>query len=91
MDLQREKDTFVATRQDFAQVEASAPQNPTDSRAEDKVKPFLQACMNMLRNQQAVENLQALLDGCVGKADLVAQVKDVHKLNEQKRRIVREM
>ena len=47
--------------------------------------------MKLLHNQQAVGNLQALLNGCIGKEDPVTKIKDVHKIYEQKRYVGREM
>ena len=81
MAFQKEKETSVASRKHCAKNETSAP----NSGIEDEVKPFLQVCMKLLHNQQVVENLQAILDGCTGKVDPVTKIKDVHKIYEQKR------
>lgn len=85
--FRKEKETSVVARQDYDQNETSNP----NSGIKDEVKPFLQACMKLIHNQQAVENLQALLDGCAGKEDPVMNIKDVHKLYKQKRRTGQEM
>ena len=64
LDLKKEKETFVAAREDFAEAEASTWQPPRDLKADEEVKPFLHACMKLLRNPNFVENLQALIDSC---------------------------
>ena len=65
LDLKKEKETFVAANKDFAKVEASTSQPPGDLKADEEVKPFLHACMKLLRNPKAMENLQASIDSCV--------------------------
>lgn len=47
--------------------------------------------MKLLRNQRAVEKLQALIDSCVAKTTPAMEVKDVHMLYKHKRRTSRDM
>lgn len=91
MDLKKEKETFFVARKDFTEAEASTSQAPANLKADEKVKPFLQACMKFLRNPKVVENLQALIDSYTVWPNLPPEIKDVHKLYRYKKRIVREM
>jgi len=91
LDLQKDKETFIEARKDFTKGEASTSKAPKTQRTDDEVKPFLQACMKLLRNQKAVENLQALIDNCVEKANPPTKVKYVHKLYKHKKCTGREM
>ena len=91
LDLHKENETFVATRQDFAKAVASNPQAPTNLKADAEVKTFLQACMKLLHNQRAIENLQVLIDSCVERTNPPMEVKDVHKLYKHKKHIGREV
>ena len=60
-------------------------------KADEEVKPFLQACLKLLRNPTAVENLEALIDSYATRPILPLEVKDVHKLYRYKKRTSREM
>lgn len=62
-----------------------------DLKAEEEFKLFLQACMKLLCNKKAVENLQALIDNCTRNFDPPAKVKDIHKLYKHRKRTGREM
>ena len=64
MDLKKEKEAFITACKDFAEAEASTSQLPKDLKEDEGVKPFLQACMKLLCNLRAMENLQALIDSC---------------------------
>lgn len=79
LDLQNEKETFVATRKDFSKDEEYTSKAPTNLIMDDEVKPFLQACMKLLHNQKVVENLQTLIDSCAERNELPTEVRDVHK------------
>lgn len=52
---------------------------------------FLHTCMNLLRDQKAIEGLQALIDNCVGKEKLHLEQRAVNKVYKNKKRISREM
>ena len=64
---------------------------PTHLKIEEGVEPFLQACLKLLHNPQAVENLQALMHNCASQPNLIPGTKDVHKLYRYKKRTGREM
>ena len=49
-------------------------------RLREEIRPFIHACIKLLRNQQAIENVQALLNGCTEIACPTTQVKNEHKL-----------
>ena len=51
----------------------------------------MQACMKLLRNPKAVENLQALIDSYAAQPNLPPKVKDVHKLYRYKKHTGRKM
>ena len=51
----------------------------------------MQACMKLLRNPKAVDNLQELIDSFIARPNLTLEVKDVHKLYRYKKHIGREM
>ena len=91
LDLQKEKETFVTAWQYCAKAEAPTPHARANPKANDEVKPFLQVCLKLLRNQRAVENLQTLIDSCTEKTALAMEVKDVHKLYKHKRHTGREI
>ena len=48
---------FIATRKDFVEVEAATAQPPANLKVDEEVEPFLQACMKLLHNPKAMENL----------------------------------
>lgn len=91
LDLQKEKETFVAARKYFDNVEVSTSQAPANFNVDDEVKPFLQAYMKLLHNQRAIENLQALINSCTKITNPPLEVKDVHKLYKHKKHTDREM
>ena len=64
LDLKKGKETFVAARKDFAKAEAATTHSPANLKVGEEVKPFLQACMKLLCNPKAMENLQELIDSC---------------------------
>ena len=80
MDLKKEKETFFTAHKDFAEVEASTSQPSGNLKIDEEVKPFLQACMKLLHNPKAMENLQALIDSYAAQPSLPPEIKDVHKL-----------
>ena len=47
--------------------------------------------MKLLRNQQAIKNLQDLIESCAKRTNPPLEVKDVHKLYKHKKRTGREM
>ena len=61
------------------------------SDLDEGVEPFLQACMKLLRNPKAVENLQELMNSYTMRLDPSPGTKDVHKLYSYKKRTGREM
>lgn len=91
LNLQKEKETFIESHKYFTKDEASTSKAPTSLRVDDEVKPFVQACMKLLPNQKAVENLQALIDSCAERTNPPIEVKYVHKLYKNKKHIGREM
>ena len=79
---------MAVTDQDFAQKEAATAQTPTHPKTNEGVEPFLQACMKLLRNLKAIENLQELMNRCATQPN---STKDVHKLYRYKKHTGREM
>ena len=68
LNLQCEKDTFVEVKKGFAEASTSTSSRTMDvARVDEEIKPFLQACIKLLHNKKAVENLQALIDNCAEK------------------------
>ena len=73
-DIKREKETFIEAKKDFADpstpvAPAQPPQPPAQPQAAsmDKVSTlssFLQSCMKLLRNQNALKELQKFLAFC---------------------------
>ena len=61
-------------------LEAPA-QPPTHLQTEEEVETLLRTCLKLLRNPQARENLQVLLQGCAAQPNTTAEVKEVHKLH----------
>lgn len=55
-------------------------------KSDEAVKPFLQACMKLLCNQKAMDNLQALIYSCVENVSPQPDVKTVNKLYKNKKR-----
>ena len=76
----RGKETFIITCKDFADAEATTARPPANLKADEEVETFLQACMKLLRNPKAVENLQALIDSCATRSNLTPEVKYGHNL-----------
>ena len=64
MDIKKEKEKFIAARKDFTEEEVSTLQPLEDLKIDEEFKPFLRACMKLLRNPRAVENLQELIGSC---------------------------
>ena len=91
LDLEKERETFIATRRDFIGTEASTSLLLANLKVDEEVKPFLQACMKLLRNPKAVQNLQALIDSCATRPTMSPDIKDVHKLYRYKKHTGREM
>ncbi len=73
-DVRREKDTFMQARKDFAHPNMSVgvtqqerQQLQFQEASSDKVSTltsFLQSCMKLLRNQNAVVELQKVIESC---------------------------
>ena len=57
LDLDKEREIFIAARRDFIETEASTSLLPTNLKVDEEVKPFLQACMKLLHNPKAMQNL----------------------------------
>ena len=62
-----------------------------EQKAYDEVKTFVQACIEILCNQKAVDNLQALIDNCTEKEVSRIKTKAMNKVYKQKKRTGREM
>jgi hypothetical protein len=73
-DVGREKDTFMEARKDFADPRASASTTQqqwhqvqfqdTSSDQVSTLTSFLQSCMKLLRNKNALEELQKVIQSC---------------------------
>ena len=85
-DLGKEKETLITARQEITSTKV-----PTHLTEIKDLEVFLQACMKLLRNQQAVATLQALIDSCMDRLTSIVKLKDVHKLYNQEKRTGREM
>ena len=73
-DIEREKETFMEARRDFAapstsvaptqqHQQQSQPQEASMGKA-GTLSSFLQSCMKLLRNQNALEELQKVIASC---------------------------
>ena len=58
---------------------------------DEEIKPFLQACIKLLHNKKAVENLQALIDNCAEREQPMVEHWAVNKIYKNKKRTGREM
>ena len=56
MDLDKERETFILAHRDFIE-RASTSLLPMNLKVDEEVKPFLQACMKLLHNPKAMQNL----------------------------------
>ena len=73
-DIQKEKETFMETRQDFGDsTTAVAPAQPHQQQSRPQealmgevstLSSFLQSCMKLLRNQNVLKELQKVLAFC---------------------------
>lgn len=61
-------------------TETPAEKGAVDPKADEAIKPFLQACMKLLCNQKAVENIQALIDNYVEIIAPKIKVKTLNKI-----------
>ena len=71
-DVRREKETFLEARQDFVDSDLPAPnkqhqqlQSQEDSQGQvSTLSLFLQSCIKLLRNQNALNELQKVIQSC---------------------------
>ena len=76
---------------DFAAPGASTSKSIIEPKMYDEVKPFLQACIKLLCNHKAVDNLQAWIDSCAKKGVPRTETKVVNKIYKNKKRTGWEM
>ena len=91
LNMNKGQEIMVVAVQNFAQEEAATGQISTHPKTDEGVEPFMQACMKLLRNPKAIENLQALMNICTTRIDPTPRTKDVHKLYRYKKHNGREM
>ena len=70
---------------------AAPAQLPSHLQEKEEVEPFLRARLKLLRDPQAVENIQVLLHKYAAPPNTISYIKWVHKLHNYKKRIRREM
>ena len=64
LDLDKSRETFMEARRDFLEIKESSSLLLEGLKVAEEVKPFLQACMKLIRNPRVVQSLQALIDSC---------------------------
>lgn len=95
-DLQKEKETFVIAKKDFADPSTSKVAlkisiDTIEGVNNAETKLALQACIKILCNKKVVDNLQALINIFTEKEQPQMDQKDINKVYKNKRKISHEM
>ena len=91
LDRKTIQETIVAVHQKLAKTKEATMQTPAHLKVGEDMRPFLQACMKLLCHQKTKENLQVVIDSCVGQSHLSPEVQDVPKLGRYRKCTGREM
>ena len=70
LDLKKGKETFVTARKDFTDAKAATARPLANLKADEEFEPFLQACMKLMCNPMAMDNLQALIYSYTARPNL---------------------